>query len=127
MAKSAVISLLERFERDCDELFEEMLGRWRFGRPAPVVGPAIVLDRGDRYEVRLFGLSGLEPEDVEAEVTDRKLRVRVRRGVGAAFERWFSFPKPVDREAVAAQFSDGVLVIVLPIKKSRRTRGDELS
>jgi len=85
-------------------------------------------DRGEAAVLRAE-LPGLEQEDIELEVQDRRLLLagerrftrevkeeqyhRVERSYGR-FCRSFTLPYEVDREKVAATYRNGVLEVVLP-------------
>lgn len=99
--------------------------------------PALDLyDRGDEVVIEA-DLPGVQPDDVEVEVTDHHLRIRgqVRRteerqeaGVYRQERRFGSFmrtvalPEDVDPERATASFRHGVLQLRLPKKEGRRRR-----
>jgi len=108
------------FQRAFDELFDDLLvERWRVVRATGGSENTIVLDHGDRYEVRI-ALGDADCSKVEVEVSERRLTVRVPSESRGVSEGSFSFSEPVEREAVTAKASGGTLAIVLP--KMRRTR-----
>jgi HSP20 family molecular chaperone IbpA len=110
------------FERTFDDLFDTLLiERWHSVSPHVGVAPnAAALDLGDRYEVRM-GVGEADVSQIDIEVTDRHLRVRVPGETCSVQESSFSFSEPVDREAVKARLSEKVLEVVLP-KRSRTKR-----
>jgi HSP20 family molecular chaperone IbpA len=93
-----------------------LIDRWRVGSQAAA---ALVEDKKLRYEVRI-PTAGANPRQTEIEVTEYRLRVRLRAGASKVSERSFSFTQPVDREAVTAHWSDDTLLIILPKQKVRR-------
>jgi HSP20 family molecular chaperone IbpA len=118
MKRSDTIALRE-FERACDELFDEWLGRWRGG--AAALGGAVVVDRGEEYEVRVEAAVE-DPEVIHVEVSDAGLLVRIPAGARPAVERRMTFAQPVDRERTMARWAGGMLTIVLPKLRGRRVK-----
>ncbi len=108
------------FARTCDELFDELLGRWR-GSMAAEVAPTIAIDYGSHYEVRIPARVA-DTRAVEVEVTGSILRVRVPEGVLPPVEHSVSFAHPVDRERTTAHWARGVLTITLPKQRGRRVK-----
>ncbi len=121
MAKFLAIRL-DDFQRVFDQLFDDLLiERWRLAETAGASEHAIVRDYGDRYEVRI-ALGGADPADVQIEVGEQRLTVRVPEAAGVQ-GGVFSFSAPVDRDAVTAKAFEGTLTIVLPKKpRLRRVR-----
>jgi HSP20 family molecular chaperone IbpA len=121
MKLSDAITLRE-FERACDELFDEWLGRWR-GRAAGGISSAgaVVFDRGEAYEVWIDAAVD-DPEVIEIEVGDAGLAVRIPAGTKPSVERRITFSHPVDRERTSARWSEGKLTIVLPKSRGRRIK-----
>jgi HSP20 family molecular chaperone IbpA len=113
---------LRDFERACDELFDEWLGRWRGGSRAPEVpAGAVVLDRGERYEVRIEAAVE-SPEVIEVEVNQTDLIVRIPAGAHPAVERRMTFAQPLDHEQASARWAEGELTIMLPKQRGRRVK-----
>jgi len=113
-------SPFEDFERAFDQLFDELLiGPWRTAARRIPSEHAIVIDRGDRYEVQI-STAGLDPQQIGIEVTENSLTVRAQTIGGGTSERVFNFPEPVERESVTVHWSDHVLRIVLPKKSEKR-------
>jgi len=119
--KGSDIARLRDFERACDELFDEWLGRWHGGAAAAVSPSAVIVDRGDRYEVRIEAAVE-DPEVIHVEVTEVSLTVRIPAGTHPEVERRMSLTHAVDRESTTAQWADGVLTIVLPKLRGRRIK-----
>ena len=118
--KQSDITRLRDFERACDELFDEWLERWHGG--AAAVSPnAVIVDRGDRYEVRVEAAVE-DPEVIHVEVTEAILTVRVPAGTDPEVERRMSFTQAVDQENTTAQWADGILTVVLPKLRGRRVK-----
>lgn len=112
---------LREFERACDELFDEWLGRWRGGASAVASGGAVVVDRGEEYEVRIQAAVE-DPEVIDVEVSEAGLIVRVPAGARPGVVRTMSFAQPVDRERTTARWASGMLTIVLPKLRGRRVK-----
>jgi HSP20 family molecular chaperone IbpA len=109
-------SIVTDFERDFDQLFDDLLiGRWR--TPAAESEPAMVLEREDAYEVRLC-TGNFKPSDLEVVASEKKLTVRASHGQ-SSWERMLNFADPVDTEKVNARWADRILTIVLPKKEKR--------
>jgi HSP20 family molecular chaperone IbpA len=108
------------FERAFDEFFDELLiDRWKARTWQTAFEPAQVIDRKDRYEVRVTAV-GVDPATIEVEVTDQRLAIRVPERLGGTAASSFTFSDSIDGEASTAKWSDGTLVITLPKRKSRR-------
>jgi HSP20 family molecular chaperone IbpA len=112
---------LRNFERACDELFDEWLGRWRGGAALGASAGAIVVDRGEEYEVRVEAAVE-DPEVIHVEVSEAGLIVRIPPGAHPAIERRMTFAQPVDRERTTARWAGGMLTIVLPKLRGRRVK-----
>jgi HSP20 family molecular chaperone IbpA len=107
-------------DRACDELFDELINRWRGGI---AVGSASVsaVDCGDHYEVHIVA-NVSDPDAVEVEVTDLSLHVRVPPGALPRSEHSINFARPVERERTTARWAQGVLTVTLPKQKGRRVK-----
>jgi HSP20 family molecular chaperone IbpA len=112
--------LIADFERAFDEFFDEMLiDRWKSGTPGLEFDRTQVVDRGDRYEVRIAAV-GVDPAKIQAEVSGQRLAVLVPDKLGGTLESSFAFSDSIDGEASTAKWSEGTLVITLPKMKARR-------
>ena len=112
--------LIADFERAFDEFFDEMLiDRWKAGGSALEFERTQVVDRPDRYEVRVAAV-GVDPANIQAEVSGQRLAVRVADKLGGTLESSFTFADSIDGEATTAKWSEGTLVFTLPKKKGRR-------
>lgn len=126
---------LERFRTEIDDLLERF--RFRPFRPAKeakagAMVPSLesFVDDG-KFIVRL-DVPGVDPKDIEVNVTEGMLTVRakreetqeikkkdyIRREVRyGSFERAMSLPKGVKAEDVKATYGDGVLELTAPMPK----------
>ena len=120
MKRSDTIALRD-FERACDELFDEWLGRWHGAAAPGASGGAVVVDRGEEYEVRIEAAVE-DPEVIHVEVSEAGLIVRIPAGAHPAVERRMTFAQPVDRERTTARWAGGMLTIVLPKLRGRRIK-----
>jgi HSP20 family molecular chaperone IbpA len=120
MKRSDTIALSD-FERACDELFDEWLGRWRGAAAPGVSGGAVVVDRGEEYEVRIEAVVE-DPEVIHVEVSEAGLIVRIPVGAHPAVERRMTFAQLIDRERTTARWAGGMLTIVLPKLRGRRVK-----
>ncbi len=112
--------LIADFERAFDQFFDEMLiDRWKAGASTLEFERTQVVDRHDRYEVRVAAV-GVDPTKIQAEVSGQRLAVRVPDKLGGTLESSFAFSDSIDGEASTAKWSEGTLVITLPKKKGRR-------
>ncbi len=119
MATRFFATTLDEFQRAFDELFDDLLiQRWRVSGAIGESEHAIVHDHADRYEV-LIAIGDANPGDIDIEVSDRRLTVRVP-GEPTGVAQAFSFSDPVQSDAVSAKAAQGTLAIVLP--KTPRTR-----
>jgi HSP20 family molecular chaperone IbpA len=114
---------LRDFERACDELFDEWLGRWH-GRPGTGAASSggVVLDRGEAYEVWVEAAVD-DPAVIDIEVSDNSLVVRIPAAdAKPAVERRITFVHSVDRERSSARWAKGKLTVVLPKARGRRIK-----
>lgn len=115
MARLYPIDLRE-FDRAFDELFDEMLiSRWRIERQSQF-SKALVLDYGDRYEIRI-STAPVRPEGIELEASERRLTVRLPTPEGLA-EQSYTFSDAIDADKATSRWEAGTLTAILP-KKSR--------
>jgi HSP20 family molecular chaperone IbpA len=120
MKRSDTITLRE-FERACDELFDEWLGRWHRGAAAGISAGVVVADRGEEYEVRVEAAVE-DPKVIEVEISEAGLIVRIPPGAHPAVERRMTFAQPIDHERTTARWAAGMLTIVLPKQRGRRVK-----
>lgn len=107
------------FARACDELFDELIGRWRGGFAG--AEPAVAVDCGGHYEVRVAA-EVADPRSLEVEASGSALVVRVPAGALPPVEHRLSFAQPVDSERITARWARGVLTIRLPKARGRRIK-----
>ena len=117
------------FWKDLDSLSEALLGQ--------VSTPRFdVVETKDHYELTAE-LPGIKKEDVTVQVKDGVLELKaaqseakeddatrwlLRERRQMAFQRSFRLPRDVDGGAVAASFSDGLLVLTLPKSEEAKPR-----
>ena len=127
--------LLDELSCDVNSLFESIMRDE--GSPKADFSPAMDFeDRSDAYELTI-DLPGIDPELINVDVEDDHVAIhgtrevageadpehrrRIERSFGS-FRRAVRLPKPVDKEAIVANYEHGVLTVTLPkaIKASRR-------
>ena len=105
---------LREFDRAFDELFDEMLtSPWRLKRQSQF-SKALVLDYGDRYEIRIL-TAPVRPEGVELEASERRLTVRLPTPEGLA-EQTYTFSDAIDADKATSRWEAGTLTAILPKK-----------
>jgi HSP20 family molecular chaperone IbpA len=109
--------MVDEFQRTCDQLFEDLIDRWQ-ERKSASRGSALLIDLGDRFEVRVT-LEGADPREFEIEATERRLRITTPGPLGP-IDNILELPHPVDPEATTARLDGGVLLIALPKRRGRR-------
>jgi HSP20 family molecular chaperone IbpA len=110
------------FERAFDEFFDELLiDRWHCGVEVRESTRAQVSDLRDRYELHM-AVPSAHAEQIEIEVTELRIAVRVPDDAGRVVERIFAFAESIDRDTTNAHWADGVLTIVVPKRKARRIK-----
>ncbi|MGH7839369.1 MAG: Hsp20/alpha crystallin family protein [Candidatus Binataceae bacterium] len=130
-SRADIFDVLEAFERDLDNLFDDLLiTRWRgpgAGLSEPIEAAAgrlgraartEVLERSDHYEVRMAQLAA-DRRQIDIEASERRLVVCSSAATGAT-ERVVEFKHPVDPEAATARFENDGLIIILPKKPGRK-------
>jgi HSP20 family protein len=132
---------LSSFQSDMNRFFDAMLqapagGGGQTGRALRWTPAMDLAETEDAFVLRA-DLPGVSQEDVQIELEDTVLTVsgerksdheakgegfyRVERAFGA-FSRSLTLPKGVDPEAIAAQFTDGVLEVRIPKPEQRKPR-----
>jgi len=126
--------------RQMNRLFEDFFGRDFLAEPFRGLtgwSPAIDLAETDEAIVVKAELPGLEPKDVDLELTGDVLTIRgekkeekeekarsyhrVERSYGS-FERAIQLPAAVKPDEVEANFKNGVLTVTLPKVEESKTR-----
>lgn len=122
-----------------DRLWHELDAPWFFRMPMlsqqGSFWPAMDVAEDDHAVTFRFDLPGLEPGEVDVEVTDHTLTIRGRREEHSEdartlvqerlighFERIVSLPDYIDPEHVEARHQNGVLTITAPKVASRAPR-----
>jgi HSP20 family molecular chaperone IbpA len=119
-SRSDSFRALDDFERGFEALFDDLLARWRRPSQGRTSRHTQVIERPDRYEVRMTRLpAGAGQTDLEA--SDRRLVVRSS-GSGGVIERVVEFHHSIDPEAATARFEDDTLTIFVPKKPARKIR-----
>ncbi len=133
-AWSPMLSELNRFHWDVDELFD----RWFGGRTGNgVLNPALESFVADGKLVVRVDLPGIESKDVEVIVTGKTLTIRGKREQRSedkgsdwfrrefhygSFERSFELPEAVKPEEITASYRNGVLELTAPMSESAAAR-----
>jgi HSP20 family protein len=131
---------LSSLQSDMNRFFDAMFqAPARGGQSSPLRRwtPAMDLAETEDAFVLRADLPGVSQEDVNIELEDTVLTVsgerksehddkgegfyRVERAFGA-FSRSLTLPKGIDPEAIAAQFTDGVLEVRIPKPEQRKPR-----
>ncbi|HZL07526.1 MAG TPA: Hsp20/alpha crystallin family protein [Coriobacteriia bacterium] len=120
-----------RMQRDMDRIFTRMGTSERGGEGVSTVAwmPKIdVKSKGDDIVVRAE-LPGIDPSEVDIEVTDGVLTIKgertadteregegwlIRESSYGSFERAMVLPEGVDAEEIKAEYADGILEIHVP-------------
>ncbi len=128
---------LERFRRDFDELVDRFLGRDAGEFRASAASPPIesFIDN-DKLVIRA-DLPGIDPKDVEVNVTGDTLILRGKREHQreekdrsnfyrevsyGSFERAMTLPEGIKAEDVKASYKNGVLELRMPVPKEAAAR-----
>jgi HSP20 family protein len=137
MAKKSddLVSFPVRLSHEVERLFDEMIHRpWGFSREVRGWSPSV-----DLYETRdtfvlEADLPGVKKEDVTVEVQDGELvlqgwrslekshsdgRFHTMERFSGHFTRRMKLPESVERDAIQAEFSEGVLRVILPKVKHK--------
>lgn len=117
-------SLSQNLFDEFDQVFESMLQTPR----AHNLSLACDVEEGENYVLFSFDLPGLKEEDLNIEVQGDRLvvsgeRKQIKRSDNArtfqsrkygSFKHHFKLPKSVDRDKVEADYTQGVLSVLLP-------------
>jgi HSP20 family protein len=122
--------------REIERLFDEMIHRpWGFCREIRGWDPSIDLFETPEAFVLEADLPGVKAEDVRVEVENHDLilqgsrvleqsrtngRFHTMERSSGHFMRRLELPESVDRDAIQAEFKDGVLRVILPKVSQRR-------
>ena len=117
-----------RMQRDMDRIFSR-LGSAEVSGESVAWMPKVDVKRKDDDIVVRAELPGIDPAEVEVEVTDGVLTIRGERRQEAkqegedwlvcescygSFERSLTIPESVDPAAITADYKDGILVVHVP-------------
>ena len=133
--RSDLMSFPMHLSSEVERLFDEMIHRpWGFAREIRGWNPSI-----DLYETRdsfilEADLPGVKAEDVKVEVQNGDLRLEGQRTIekdqsngrfhtmersSGYFVRQIKLPESVDKDAIKAEFKDGVLRVILPKNRKK--------
>jgi HSP20 family protein len=130
-----LMSLQERMNR----LFDESLYRGPSGEDVSGAEwtPAVDVYELDREIVLRVEVSDVDRDEIRLDLEDNRLRIRGERRLPAdvpreryhrierqygAFSRSFELPPTVDREAIRAEYKNGVLTVMLPKRNENRAK-----
>ncbi|HTN72686.1 MAG TPA: Hsp20/alpha crystallin family protein [Methylomirabilota bacterium] len=140
MAKkqNELISFPIHLPREVERLFDEIIHRpWGFCREVRGWNPSVDLYETPEAFILEADLPAVKPEDVKVEVQDSDLVLQGWRSLeqkrtdgqfhtmercSGHFVRRMKLPVSVDKDAIQAEFKDGVLRVVLP--KAEQPRGE---
>jgi HSP20 family protein len=133
---------IQRLQEDVGQLVEGLIQRtadlpgWRT-TDFPVWQPAVdIYEEGNQWVVKA-DIPGVEPDDIELQVTDDGLKIAAETGSEqetqdrgyyrserrfGSFRRFIPLPAEVDPEQVNANFRNGVLEVRLPKSESSSRR-----
>lgn len=116
--------------RDVDQLFSQAMRT-----PASTAMPMDLYRDGDNYYVKI-DLPGVDPSTIDVDLDDATLTVRAERqpqaGEGeqwltrerpvGTFARQLTLGKGVDPENINAEYTDGVLILTIPVAEAAKPR-----
>ena len=130
-----LVSFPMHLSREVERLFDEMIHRpWGFCREARGWNPSVDLYETDEALILEADLPGVKAEDVKVEVENSDLILQGRRSLEQShsdghfhtmerssghFVRRLHLPETVNRDAIQAEFHDGVLRVILPKTEQR--------
>lgn len=103
----------------------------------PVYAPFSSLEESERHFLARFDLPGVRREDIRVALKDNILTVKAQRkeeqrksrkgrlfssSYFGSYERSFTLPGEIRPDQIEANFSDGVLLLLIPKKKSAQPR-----
>jgi HSP20 family protein len=117
---------LDPIRHHLDQLFSDLT---RVGQSTPIWKPDIALvDRGDAFVLRSL-LPGVSADDLDIQVTQKAVSIQGKRSAptpaegetllysditDGSFQRLVHLPAAVHNDQVQAEFTDGILNLVLP-------------
>lgn len=131
-----LISFPMHLSHEVERMFDEMIHRpWGFCRDVRGWNPSVDLYETDEAYILEADLPAVKPEDVKVEMQNGDLVLEGWRALekshsgdkfhtmersSGQFTRRLKLPETVNKEAIQAEFKDGVLRVVLPkVKKGR--------
>jgi HSP20 family protein len=130
------ISFPIKLPNEVDRLFDELIHRpWGVPREIQNWNPTVDLYETSDSFVLEADLPGCRAEDVKVEVTDGELVLQGGRTLeqhksqgrfyamersSGYFARQITLPASVNKEAISAEFKDGVLRVILPKSATRK-------
>lgn len=130
-----LISFPMRLSQEVERLFDEMIHRpWGFCRDIRGWNPSVDLYETAEAFVLEADLPGVKAEDVKVEVQNSDLVLQGWRSLEKShsdgrfhtmerssghFVRRMKLPETVEKDAIQAEFKDGVLRVILPKVKQR--------
>jgi len=131
-----LISFPMHLSREVERLFDEMIHRpWGFCRDVRGWNPSVDLSETREAFILEADLPGVKFEDVKVEVQNGDLVLQGWRSLEKShgdgqfhtmerssghFTRRMKLPESVDKDAIQAEFRDGVLRVILPKAKPKR-------
>lgn len=128
-----LISFPMHLPREVERLFDEIIHRpWGFCREIRGWNPSVDLYETAEAFLLEADLPGVKAEDVEVEIEDHELVLRGSRSLekehregqfrtmersSGHFMRRMELPESVDKDAIKAEFHDGVLRVIIPKHK----------
>lgn len=125
-----------RLSHEVERLFEEMIHRpWGCARELRGWNPSVDLYETPEAFILEADLPGVKGEDVKVEMENGDLVLQGRRSLekihsdghfhtmercSGEFTRRMKLPESVDKNAIQAEFKDGVLHVILPKAKKRK-------
>jgi HSP20 family protein len=110
---------------------------WSTNRSSSLAAPVDVFESEQTYHVHAL-LPGIAPEDIELTVQGNTLTFRghfqpaikpeqqvtwLAQEIGSGVvERSVTFPKPIDNEHIETQYTNGVLLVTVPLHASNRPK-----
>ena len=135
-----LISFPMHLPREVERLFDEMIHRpWGFCREIRGWNPSIDVYETDDAFVLEADLPGVKPEDVKVEAENGDLVVQGWRTLEKSrsdgqfhtmerssgnFMRRIKLPESIKKDAIEAEFHDGVLRVTLPKTKGKQEKRD---
>ena len=138
MAKKStdLVSFPMHLPREIERLFDQIIHRpWGFCREIRGWNPSVDLYEADEAFILEADLPGVKPDDVKIQIEDHDLVLQGWRSLeeshvhgqfhtmersSGEFVRRIELPQSVDKDAIQAEFHDGVLRVIIPKAKTQR-------